>query len=185
MKNLPVQSPSFIYIEKSFKEWLDILGYAESTVQNLPHHARELFYYLEQNNIAHITQLHVKHIQEYYHTHLKQRTNQLHHAGALSNSYLNKHLQALYKLAEYLRQSGRLLLPSLDITWEPDDKDEIITLTQEEIKQLFIATYGYNEGTKLEPFNARDRAMLVVFSLLSHCKNLSVSDLNRCADFVL
>jgi len=57
MKKLILKNQSFIYIEKSFREWLDILGYAETTVYNLPNHIRELFYYLEQNNINHIKQL--------------------------------------------------------------------------------------------------------------------------------
>ena len=54
MKKLLLKNESFQYIEKSFREWLDILGYAESTVYNLPNHIRELFYYLEQNNINNI-----------------------------------------------------------------------------------------------------------------------------------
>ena len=57
MKKLPLKNESFQYIEKSFREWLDILGYAESTVYNLPNHIRELFYFLEQNNINNINQL--------------------------------------------------------------------------------------------------------------------------------
>ncbi len=182
MKNLSLKSVNFIYLEKSFCEWLDILGYAESTVINLPHHIRELFFYLEQNNITHITQLTIPQIQIYFHQHLKLRNNYLSGAGALSSGYLNKHLQALYKFTEYLRQSGRLELPALDIIWEPDDKEEISTLTQEEIKLLFAATYGYNEGTKLEPFNARDRAMLVVYYSCGLRRNegynLDVSDIN-------
>ncbi len=32
MKQLPIESENFKYIEKSFKEWLDILGYASTTV---------------------------------------------------------------------------------------------------------------------------------------------------------
>ncbi len=36
-------------------------------------------------------------------------------SGGLSNAYLNKHLQALYKFSDYLRQSGKILLPALCI----------------------------------------------------------------------
>lgn len=161
MKKLILKNESFQYIEKSFREWLDILGYAESTVYNLPNHIRELFYFLEQNNINHIAELDNYIIKEHYQN-LKLRSNDR-KGGGLSNGSLNKHLQALYKFTDYLRQSGRLVLPTLNIDWETDDTHEIETLTQAEIQLLYKATYGYNENNKLEPFNARDRAMLTIF----------------------
>lgn len=161
MRKLPLKNESFLYIEKSFKEWLDILGYAESTVYNLPNHLRELLYYLEQNNINSITQLDNQTIKGHYNT-LKLRSNDR-KGGALSNGSLNKHLQALYKFAEYLRQSGRMILPALNIDWEPCDDSEIETLTPKEVQLLYKATYGYNENTRLEPLNARDRAILTIF----------------------
>lgn len=161
MKKLILKNESFQYIEKSFREWLDILGYAESTVYNLPNHIRELLYFLEKNNINQITELDNYIIKEHYQS-LKLRSNDR-KGGGLSNGSLNKHLQALYKFTDYLRQSGRLVLPTLNIDWETDDTNEIETLTQSEIQQLYKATYGYNENSKLEPFNARDRAMLTVF----------------------
>lgn len=161
MRKLTLKNESFQYIEKSFREWLDILGYAESTVYNLPNHIRELFYFMEHNNINHITQLDNQLIKEHYQN-LKLRSNDR-KGGALSNGSLNKHLQALYKFTDYLRQSGRIILPKLTIDWETDDTHEIETLTQEEIQLLYKATYGHNENTKLEPFNARDRAMLTIF----------------------
>jgi integrase/recombinase XerD len=161
MKKLILKSENYHYIENSFREWLDVLGYAPSTVCQLPTYIRELFYYLEQKEITHINQLDTKQIKEFY-IQLKTRTNQR-FGGGLSNAYLNKHLQALYKFSDYLRQSGRLLLPSLNIEWEANDTEEITYLTQDEIKELFAATYGFNEGTKLEPLNIRDRAILSIF----------------------
>jgi len=180
MKKLHLKNESFQYIEKSFREWLDILGYAKSTVYNLPNHIRELFYYLEQNNINHITQLDNQLIKDHYNN-LKLRTNDR-KGGALSNGSLNKHLQALYKFTDYLRQSGRLILPTLNIDWESDDTSEIETLTPGEIQQLYKATYGYNQNTKLEPLNARDRAILTIFYGCGLRRNegyhLDLSDIN-------
>ena len=161
MKKLTLKNQSFIYIEKSFREWLDILGYAESTVYNLPNHIRELFYFMEQHNIHYITELDNQIIKEHYEN-LKLRANHK-CGGGLGNASLNKHLQALYKFTDYLRQSGRLILPRLNIDWETDDTQAIEVLTREEIKLLYKATYGYNENTRLEPCNARDRAMLTIF----------------------
>lgn len=161
MKNLSLNNPHFEFIERSFREWLDILGYSHHSIYNLPNHIRELLYYLEQNGIHHIKQLEVNHIREFYQQ-LKYRSNKR-KSGGLSNAYLNKFLQALYKFADYLRQSGKILLPALCIDWEADDSEEITVLTTTEIKQLYKATENYNVGTELEPFNARDRAMLTIF----------------------
>ncbi len=161
MKKLVLQNDSYQYIEQSFREWLDILGYSSSTVYNLPNHVRELLHYLEQHHIDHITQLD-NHIIKAHYEHIKQRGNER-LGGALSNGSLNKHLQALYKFTDYLRQSGRMTLPKLNIAWEHDDTGEIETLTPEEIQELYKATYGYNEHTRLSLLNARDRALLTIY----------------------
>jgi len=180
MKSLPIKSENFQYIEKSFREWLDILGYAPSTIYGLPNHIRELFYWMEQNGKTQINQIDVPLIKKYYEQ-LKTRSNQR-RGGGLSNSYLNKHLQALYKFTEYLRQNGRLILPYLNIEWETNDTKEIHWLTQEEIKELYKVTYGYNENTRLESFNARDRAILTIFYGCGLRRNegyhLDLSDIN-------
>lgn len=180
MKQLPIKSESFQYVEKSFREWLDILGYAPSTIYSLPNHIRELFYWLEQQGYIQIKQLTVPLIKAYYEQ-LKTRSNKR-RGGGLSNAYLNKHLQAMYKFSEYLRQSGRLTLPYLGIEWEADDTKTIHWLTQEEIKELYKVTYGFNENTHLEPYNARDRAMLTIFYGCGLRRNegyhLDLSDIN-------
>jgi integrase/recombinase XerD len=180
MKNLSLNNPHFEFIERSFKEWLDILGYSHHTIYNLPNHIRELLYYLEQNGIHHIRQLEVKHIREFYQQ-LKCRSNQR-HSGGLSNSYLNKHLQALYKFTDYLRQSGKIVLPALSIDWEADDSQEITVLTPDEIKLLYKATEGYNINTELEPFNARDRTILTIYYSCGLRRNegyhLNLADIN-------
>lgn len=180
MKKLSLTNPHFEFIERSFKEWLDILGYSAQAVYQLPNHIRELLHYLEQNKVTHIRHLDVGQIRKYYEQ-LKHRSNQK-HSGGLSNAYLNKHLQALYKFSDYLRQSGKIVLPALNIDWEPDDSQEITVLSPEEIKLLYKATEGFNEGTLLEPFNARDRAILTIYYgcglRRSEGYHLNLSDVN-------
>ncbi len=180
MKKLIIESDAYIYIENSFKEWLDVLGYAPSTVYNLPNHIRELFYYLEQNQINHITKLTNQHIKDHYNN-LKLRANDR-KGGGLSNASLNKHLQALYKFTDYLRQSGRLTLPMLNISWQKNQTQEIETLTKQEIQLLYKATYGYNEDNKLGLLNPRDRAILTIFYGCGLRRNegyhLDLSDIN-------
>lgn len=180
MKNLTVKSESFQYVEKSFREWLDILGYAPPTVQALPLHVREMFHWLEQQGCTQVQQITAEKIREHYEN-LKLRSNQR-RGGGLSNNYLNKHLQAFYKFMEYLRQSGRLELPFLEIEREEPGEKPIQVLSVDEIRELYRCTEGYNEGTRLEPFNARDRAMISVFYGCGLRRNegyhLDLSDVN-------
>jgi integrase/recombinase XerD len=139
MKSLALKNPSFRYLEQSFKEWLDVLGYAPVSVYTMPLQVRELLHYLESKNINNIRDLDIKQIREHYNK-LKERSN-TRRDGGLSNNHLNKHIQSLRKFTDYLRQVGRLKLPELQIRNEEADAKQIHVLTEEETQQLFKATY--------------------------------------------
>lgn len=164
MKKLILQNASYRYLEQSFKEWLDVQGYASSTVYNLPNHVRELLYYLESKDIYNIKELTSKHIESFY-EHLKERSNER-RGGGLSNGHLNKHIQALRKFTTYLRKVGRLEMPEIRLKDE-ETENKIIYLTEEEIYELFKAAEKTNTINKThevaEAIKARDKAMLAVF----------------------
>jgi integrase/recombinase XerD len=189
MKKLPLQNTSFRYIEQSFREWLDILGYSEITVYNLPNMIRELLHYMEAQRLNNIKDLTIPTIEAYYHG-LKERSNQRKNGGALSSGHLNKHIQALRKFTEYLRTVGRVQIgnPRLD---NEEATHKITWLTTEEIQDLFKASYKeqaasgkeiYNFIEKQEAFRSRDRAMLAIFYGCGLRRNegvhIDISDIN-------
>jgi len=180
MKKLHLKSKQYIYLEQSFKDWLDILGYAPQTYYNLPIHLREYLHWMEKQGGSQINDIDAPSIKTYY-KQLKTRTN-TRRGGALSNGALNKQLQALYKFTEYLRQTNKLNLPYLGIEWENDDTKQIDWLTTSEIKELYQLTYDYNQTSHLEPMNKRDRAMLTIFYGCGLRRNegfhLDLSDIN-------
>lgn len=187
MKKLHLQTASFRYVEQSFKEWLDILGYAHQTVYYLPAHVREFLHWLERQGYTQLTQVDAPLIKAYYEK-LKERANQR-RAGALSNNYLNKHQQALKKFTDYLRQVGRIELPAIPMRWEQKDNKTITLLTVEEIQQLYKLTYDSSwyystrlSNEKMEAIQARDRAMLSIFYGCGLRRNegihLDLSDIN-------
>ena len=139
MKTLPLHSEAYRYIIASFKEWLQTLGYSGQTVYQLPNYVQELLSYAESKGHAGLWQIDNGLIKEHYHR-LKLRAN-TRRGGGLSNGYLNKHLQAFEKFSDYLRQNGRLVLPALDIRCEEDTSGVTDILTQQEIKQIFVATH--------------------------------------------
>lgn len=185
MKKLNLENASYRYLEQSFKEWLDVQGYAESTVYRLPPHVRELLHYLEHQGIQSIKELTTKQIEQYYQQ-LKERSNQR-RGGALSNGHLNKHIQALRRFTEYLRKVGRLEISEPRLENE-ETEHKIIYLTVEEIEQLFKTTYQQPEKKPntsevvIEAIQSRDRAMLAVFYgcglRRNEGVNLDIGDIN-------
>jgi integrase/recombinase XerD len=187
MKQLQLSNASFRNLEESFKEWLDIMGYAPTSVYYMPLHVRELLYYLEGKGMKNIKELENKYIQQYYNK-LKERTNQR-REGGLSNNHLNKHIQALRKFTDYLRQVGRLEIPALNLKNEEEDGKSVAVLTEEEIQLLFKSTHKKPErkasclsDEQVEALQARDRAMLAIYYGCGLRRNegvcLNVGDVN-------
>jgi len=170
MKRLPVTAPAYQYIEKSFKEWLEALGYSWQAVYYMPIQIRGLLNWLERQNKTDLKDITSEAITNYYYNELKQRKNLMRDAGTLSNKHLNKNLQALRKFVEYLRQTGKLQIPMLTIKQEEIIDNKPTVLTEEEISQLFKATEAIPDKLKhakprefYEMLNHRDRAMLSIF----------------------
>jgi len=185
MKKLALSNESFRYLEKGFAEWLDVQGYAQSTVNALPIHIRELLHHLEKDGINHIKQLDTKQLQKHY-KRLKERSNQR-WGGGLSNGHLNKHIQALRKFTEYLRKVGRLQIAEPQIKNE-ETQSKVLYLTVDEIGLMFKATHQTPEKKPntseaiWEAIQARDRAMLAIFYGCGLRRNegvmLDVGDIN-------
>lgn len=169
MKSLPIESPAFRYIEKSFGQWLDVLGYCSQSVYGMPIYVRAMLHYAEQQGKMQVQDITPALVKDYYYSHLKSRTNRM-YGGALSNNHLNKHIQALYKFFDYLRQSGRQTLSSLNIALEENDRGMPAVLTEMEIKQLYSACDQHpRSSTNNKPewiYSAlalRDKAMLSIY----------------------
>lgn len=157
MKHLKLQNEHYKLFVKNYREWLDILGYAESTVYYLPTHLQEFFYWLEENKIENINQITVKTVKDYY-RYLQERINER-TSGGLSKSYLNKHQQAIKKFSKYLQEHNHKGL-NIHLKLEQNTTQEKLNiLTQAEIKALFRATTQSHHSQRVQ---LRDKAMLVV-----------------------
>ena len=159
MKKLKLHNEHFRCLLEAYKEWLDILGYAESTVYYLPNHLQEFFHYLECQGHTELFTVTTQTVKDYY-SYLQQRSNET-RSGALSKSYLNKHQQALKKFSEYLKQHNTKSRMSVHLKSETNPVEEKLNvLTQLEIKELFKATeYSHSD----QHYKLRDKALLVIF----------------------
>lgn len=180
MKKLSLNNAAFEYLEKGFREWLDILGYSEMSVYNMPHIIREFLHELEKQNLKQIKDLNQSHIRNYY-GYINNRSNQR-RGGALSDNYLNKHLQAIEKFLEYLSHKGGKDVPTIGIRQEKLNRAAVTVLTTEEIRLLFKATHRETTYAKQEAMNSRDRTMLVIYYSCGLRRNegvhLAIDDIN-------
>ncbi|HRP30830.1 MAG TPA: tyrosine-type recombinase/integrase [Agriterribacter sp.] len=195
MKRLPVTAAAYQYVEKSFKEWLGVLGYSWQSVYYMPVFIRGLFNHLEKQNKAQLQDITIEAIKDYYYNELKQRKNCMRQSGTLTNAHLNNHIQALKKFTEYLRQTGKLQIPMFDIALEKVMNEKLTVLTEEEIQQLYTATevpqhsrYNNRSAELYEAIQQRDKAMLAIFYGCALRRNegccLNVNDINISSSVV-
>jgi integrase/recombinase XerD len=187
MTKLILTTAQYEYLEKGFKEWLDILGYSASNVYNAPKRVHEFLHFMETQNIKTIQVIEHKHIRAWY-DHLSSRANQM-QGGGLSNNYLNGHIYAVEKFWEYLHHRGIQNLPAFNIKHEKVNHYERLMLSTDEIRLLFKATEkdavapggrfynGFNEALQW-----RNKAMLVIYYSCGLRRNegvqLSIDDIN-------
>jgi integrase/recombinase XerD len=153
MRNLPLNTYAYRELELDFKEWLALLGYAETTVYNMPLFMREFFHWLEEQNIKQVQAITAQHVHDFI-FHLKKRPHAV-HGGKLSTGHVNKYHQALVLLSQFVRQTSRG-----DFTVETQrlaEKRHVPDiLTTAEVKELYKATDGSVLGL-------RDKVMLGIF----------------------
>jgi len=187
MKKLNLKNTSYQYIEKSFKEWLDVLGYSKGTVNGMPILIREFLHFLENNGVQSLSPvggvgggLQNKHIKNYY-EYISVRANEK-RGGGLNTKTINNQIKAIEKLLEHLHQRGMQNLPSVGIVLEKTQRKEITVLTVEEVKELFELTKKEVNTEKEEVLLSRDRAMLVVYYSCGLRRNegvhVSIDDIN-------
>ncbi|MDP4131039.1 MAG: tyrosine-type recombinase/integrase [Bacteroidota bacterium] len=160
MKSLVLQSSHYQYLEKSYREYLQILGYAVPTVNTWTVHAREFFHYLEQHNIRQITAVSSRHADDFI-DYIKTRKSKRSGGGGLSSSHINSIINAVNSFARFLNSTGKYILdisPQREFT----DTAERTILTVDEIRALYEATFlpHRESGPAL---GQRDRAILAVF----------------------
>jgi len=148
-----LHSDEYKLLQEGFREWLQTLGYATSSVTNLPRHVREFLHYQEQNGKRSLVQLQAPDASlfiEQLKATIGPRTGR-----GYSNNHINKYIQALKLFSSYLRQTGRTGIGfTLALLKDPRNKPE--WLTRSEIRQLY-------EATQDDVLGIRDRAMLAVY----------------------
>src|ERR1035437_728121 len=179
MLSLEIKSTHYQYLLKSYREYLQILGYAAVTSESWQVHVREFLHYLENKNVRGITQVETSHINGFI-THIKQRTNRRNKGTALSSSSINKIINAVNVFIRFLNSTGNFLAENTAQRAEEHISERVI-LTVAEIRQLYEATFLPHRENAVA-IGQRDRAIIAVFYgcglRRSEGKSLNISDID-------
>ena len=149
----PLHSDEHQLLQQGFAEWLDILGYAATSIVILPRHLQEFLHHQEGHGKYGLRQLTAGDAAAFIRqqqTRIGIRTGRGYSAG-----HINKYIQALTLFSRYIRESGK---SGIGFTLErlTDSRDQPAWLTRSEIRRLYAVT-------KDDVLGLRDRAMLSVF----------------------
>lgn len=102
------------YVE-SFREWLALINYAESSVDRLPRQIEEFFTWMEAHGVHNIEQITRQHIREYYQYMKYTRKSQITDTF-LKSQTLNGHIRGLklfsFTWKKHSRETWSLIYPT-------------------------------------------------------------------------
>lgn len=133
MKKLLLRRAYHRSILIGFKGWLKTLGYASTTVYNMPIAIQEYLHYLEKHQLHTVDQP-ASTIRRYIY-HLQTR-NHARRDGLISAAYINKHIQALHRFSHYLRQIHGIYWP-ISLRYQVVNTPSVEILSKEEIAALY------------------------------------------------
>lgn len=154
MKKVRLKSTEFRLLIKGFSDWLAVLNYSEVTVYNTPKQVKEFLEWLENKNVTTVQELAKQHFVDFM-EYFKNRPNKRTKVG-LSAGHINKQINALKKLVEYLTLNNKINFSLQLKTVTEENIRTINILSKKEIKSLYEATDNSLIGI-------RDRAMLAVY----------------------
>ena len=159
-----------------FKEYLATLGYSRSAQINYPMAVAEYLFYLESERISDFSFSTEQTTKNHFEC-LSARKNRK-KSGALSNVYLNSHLNGLKRFQKYLHSLHNEYLP-LTVERLLNETPLPLVLTRAEIEQLY---QGASQNKK-RSFSLRDRTLLHLCYgcglRKSECSQLDVEDVQE------
>ena len=167
---------------EEFTFYLQLMGYSASTIKTRTRHIRDLFIFLEDENINSIHETGSRHIESFYHLQTT-RENKVYGSG-LKTTTINIYANTLRKFVEFLGDFKQLyhLAPELPYGELPEEHKQI--LTEEEIAELFAVSYQKIRFNKYPEFHGqRNRTMLAIYYSCGLRKSegiaLDVSDIQQ------
>ena len=148
-KTIVLNNESFIRKAKSYRQYLETLGYRNQTVQHKHQQLIRFFHWSEIHQIQAVTQIEVYHL-ETYKIHLQQQPNQ-NTGGGLHVKTIYDKLRAVELFFIMLQSKGEITVNPFSTfknTYQ-ESKSERTILTQQEIQTLYQSTINHQERAML------------------------------------
>lgn len=133
MKKLTLKNKTYQKLEINFTKFLASSGYSKSSCYNLPNHIREFLYWQEQRKDEFSDWESADFIE--FLDYVKERKNER-RSGGLSASHINKFVQALQLLQQYLKDTEQVNF-YIKIPQEGTLRTELEIFSREEIEELY------------------------------------------------
>jgi integrase/recombinase XerD len=140
-------------LHTEFKQWLDCLGYAKSSVDGS---TRRLEYFLEwllNNKLDKLESISSEHLKQYQ-KHLETKPSRF--GGSLHSNTIQAYISTLKLFDEFLSSYGHPTIVKTRLTVTPSIENQRTILSKEEITAIYKATDQSAQGYK-------DRAILAVY----------------------
>lgn len=147
------ETPFYNQLHTEFKEWLNRLGYAESSITD---NARRIHYFLnwlQNNKLNKLESITPEHLKQ-YHKHLEIKPNRF--GGSLSSSTIQAYISTLKLFDEFLSRYNYPTIVKTRLLVTPSLENQRTILTKEEITTIYETTDQSVQGYK-------DRAMLAIY----------------------
>lgn len=149
----PIRSDEHKLLKAGFKEWLEVLGYASTSVAAMPGHLAEFLHFQEAHGKYGLQELAATDAVAFIL--YQQNKTGIRTGRGFSAAHINKYIQVLILFSRYIRETGK---SGIGFTLErlTETRDKPTWLTRAEIHRLY-------DATRDDVLGIRDRAMLSVF----------------------
>ena len=164
---------------EEFIFYLEVTGYAPSTVITRKRNIQEFLLFLEEQQTDNINDLTKNDLTDFLH--LQQTRENKQYGAGLSLSSINQYGRSIKRFSEFLNDYKQIPAPEIDIRYEDDKAEERTVITPDEAGDLYNATYPVILRCRFPRFHAaRSRAMLALYYgcglRKSEAINLNVKD---------
>lgn len=147
-------------LNKEFKNWLETLNFAESSIKSFPVYTSEMLNWIEEQNITEVNEIQAESINNFF-FYWKNRKNKR-TGGGLSQNHVNKGITAINLFVKFLNQTKNNPI-QIELERDPQQLKIPTVLTIQEIEQIYEATYSLNKRGNTKAYGQRDRAMLSIY----------------------
>ena len=175
-----MKNTHYHFLEKRFKQWLELEGYQPLTVKSYGESLVSFFNFLESQHVFSIEKVEQKHFTSFK-NYLLIRNHKRTNKSGIKSVTINGIIKGVNCFVRHLNKVSSTFSLDLYENYLPVDTKEKLVLSKDEIMKLYNATFDVYPMGSIE-MGQRDRVMLGIFYgcglRLNEGRNINVSDID-------